>query len=49
MKIYNRKLVLYVLILFGFGVSVICSTPPSVADDVTDAIDEGLKKYEAGQ
>jgi hypothetical protein len=49
MKIYNRKLVLYVLILFGFGVGVICTTLPSVADDVTDAVEDGLKKYEAGK
>lgn len=49
MKFYNKKLFLYVLILFGFGVSTLCSILTLVADDVTDAIEDGLKKYDAGK
>ncbi len=44
----KKKSMLKVFIVFASGVFMICLTHPSLADDVTDAVEDGLKKYNEG-
>jgi hypothetical protein len=44
----KKNSILNAIIVFYIGAFMICSNIPALADDVTDAVEDGLKKYNEG-